>query len=72
VTEDGGRPKTYRLVSSSTSTMGSDGDTNDAPLSDHVAPGESFTVEQLQRILKLVRQGMSEKFAKRAVLGEDA
>ena len=70
VTEDGGRPKTYRLVSSSTSTKGSDDDTNDEPLSYHVAPGESFTVEQLQRIRKLMRQGMSEKWAKKAVLAD--
>ena len=38
------------------------------PLSDHMDPGESFTLEQLERIRKLVRQGMSEKWAKREVL----
>lgn len=39
------------------------------PLSADLAPGESATVEQLQRIRKLVREGTSERIAREEVLG---
>src|SRR5215211_6884115 len=40
------------------------------PVSHDLAPGETGTVEQLQRIRKLVKQGMSEKLAREEVLGK--
>jgi hypothetical protein len=39
------------------------------PVSRHLAPEESATVEQLQQIRKLTQQGMSEKLAREDVLG---
>jgi P4 family phage/plasmid primase-like protien len=42
----------------------------EAPVSQDLEPGESATVEQLQRIRNLVRQGMSEKLAREEVLGK--
>jgi len=47
---------------------GSDGSAN--PVSWDLEPGESATVEQLQRIRNLVRQGMSERLAREEVLGK--
>jgi putative DNA primase/helicase len=47
---------------------GSEGSAN--PVSQELEPGESATVEQLQRIRKLVREGMSEKVAREEVLGK--
>jgi phage/plasmid-associated DNA primase len=41
-----------------------------ADLCRDVAPGESATVEQLQRIRKLVEEGMAEKAAREEVLGK--
>jgi hypothetical protein len=41
----------------------------DSPLSSYLNPGESATVEQLERIDKFVREGMSEAAAKAEVLG---
>jgi len=40
------------------------------PVSHDLAPGVTATVEQLQRIRKLVKQGMSEKLAREEVLGK--
>jgi putative DNA primase/helicase len=40
------------------------------PDSEDSPPGESATIEQLQRIRNLVRQGMSEKIAREQVLGK--
>ena len=40
------------------------------PASQDLTPGQSATVEQLQRIRDLVDQGMSEKFAREEVLGK--
>ena len=42
----------------------------EAPLSSGLSPGESATLEQLQRIRKLIREGMSEKLAREEVLGK--
>jgi putative DNA primase/helicase len=42
----------------------------ETPVSHDLAPGESATVEQLQRIRKLTRDGMSEKLAREEVLGK--
>jgi putative DNA primase/helicase len=39
------------------------------PVSWSLAPGESATVEQLQRIRKLTREGMAEELARETVLG---
>jgi hypothetical protein len=39
-------------------------------LSEDLEPGESATVEQLQRIRDLVRQGMREDIAREQVLGK--
>jgi len=44
--------------------------TNEKPLSSDLAPGESATLEQLQRIRELKHQGMSEKLAREEVLGK--
>jgi putative DNA primase/helicase len=40
------------------------------PLSADLTPGESATLEQLQRIRKLVREGMAENLAREEVLGK--
>jgi len=40
------------------------------PLSSDLSPGESATLEQLQQIRRLVREGMSEKLAREEVLGK--
>ena len=42
-----------------------------AALSADLAPGESVTLEQLQRIRKLVQEGMAEKLARAEVLGKE-
>lgn len=42
----------------------------ETPASQDLTPGQSATVEQLQRIRDLVDQGMSEKFAREEVLGK--
>jgi putative DNA primase/helicase len=47
---------------------GSDGSAQ--PLSEGISPGESATVEQLERIRELVRQGMREDIARDQVLGK--
>jgi putative DNA primase/helicase len=47
---------------------GSEG--SERPLSETLASGESATVEQLQRIRELVRQGTSERIAREQVLGK--
>jgi P4 family phage/plasmid primase-like protien len=47
---------------------GSEG--SERPLSETLASGESATVEQLQRIRELVRQGTSERIAREEVLGK--
>jgi hypothetical protein len=52
-----------------TGVTGVTGD-GEPPLSDYLAPGESATFEQLQRIRKLMRDGMSEKWAREEVLGD--
>jgi hypothetical protein len=39
------------------------------PVSWSLAPGESATVEQLQRSRKLTREGMAEELARKTVLG---
>jgi hypothetical protein len=44
--------------------------TNEKPLSSDLESGESATLEQLQRIRKLVQEGMSERLAREAVLGK--
>jgi hypothetical protein len=44
--------------------------TNEKPLSSDLKPGEGATLEQLQRIRELVRQGMSERIAREEVLGK--
>jgi putative DNA primase/helicase len=50
---------------------GSEGSEGSAePVSRDLAPSESNTVGQLQRIRKLVGEGMSEKFAREEVLGK--
>jgi putative DNA primase/helicase len=50
---------------------GSEGSEGSAgPVSEHLAPGESATVEQLQRIRELVRQGFSERGARIEVLAK--
>jgi putative DNA primase/helicase len=50
---------------------GSDGSEGSAkPVSEELASGESATVEQLQRIRKLVRDGMSDRIAREQVLGK--
>ena len=50
---------------------GSEGSEGSAePVSWELEPGESATVEQLQRIRKLTQQGMSEKLAREEVLGK--
>jgi putative DNA primase/helicase len=41
------------------------------PVSKHLAPGESATAEQLQRIRELVRQGFSERSARIEILAKD-
>jgi P4 family phage/plasmid primase-like protien len=43
---------------------------NNSPLSSELEPGEGTTLEQLQRIRDLVRQGMSETLAREEVLGK--
>jgi len=51
--------------------QGSEGSEGSAdPVSEHLAPGESATVEQLQRIRELVRQGFSERGARIEVLAK--
>jgi putative DNA primase/helicase len=51
--------------------LGSEGSEGSAePVSGHLAPGESATVEQLRRIRELVRAGMSERLAREEVLGK--
>jgi P4 family phage/plasmid primase-like protien len=51
--------------------LGSEGSEGSAePVSRDLEPGESGTLEQLQRIRKLVREGMSEKAAREEVLGK--
>jgi P4 family phage/plasmid primase-like protien len=51
--------------------LGSEGSEGSARvLSEDLAPGESATVEQLQKIRDLVRHGMSEKRASEEVLGK--
>ena len=47
------------------------GSTGEEPLSAGLAPGESATVEQLQRIRELMRQGFSERGARIEVLAKD-
>jgi phage/plasmid-associated DNA primase len=42
----------------------------ETPVTHAPAPGESATVEQLQRIRKRVREGMSERIAREEVLGK--
>jgi hypothetical protein len=50
---------------------GSEGSEGSArALSEDLEPGESATVEQLQRIRDLVRQGMREDIAREQVLGK--
>jgi phage/plasmid-associated DNA primase len=50
---------------------GSEGSEGSAePLSSELEPGEGATLEQLQRIRDLVRQGMSETLAREEVLGK--
>jgi P4 family phage/plasmid primase-like protien len=50
---------------------GSDGSEGSAePVLQGLEPGESVTVEQLESIRKLVREGMSEKLAREEVLGK--
>jgi putative DNA primase/helicase len=50
---------------------GSEGSEGSAePVSRDFVPGESATVEQLQRIRNLVRQGVSERLAREEVLGK--
>jgi hypothetical protein len=44
---------------------------HDEPLSSDLAPGEQATLDQLERIRKLVRAGMSERMAREEVLGDD-
>jgi putative DNA primase/helicase len=46
------------------------GNTDEAPLSSDLEPGEGATGEQLQRIRKLVREGMAERLAREEVLGK--
>jgi phage/plasmid-associated DNA primase len=48
--------------------LGSEGSVQ--PLSEDLAPGESATLEQLQRIRKFTDQGMSEERAREEVLGK--
>jgi hypothetical protein len=49
---------------------GSEGSEGSAPVSSDLRPGESATVEQLERIRELVRTGMSEKRAREEILGK--
>src|SRR5215211_7069457 len=50
---------------------GSDGSEGSAkPVSEDLEPGESATVDQLQRIRKLVDEGMAESVARQEVLGK--
>jgi putative DNA primase/helicase len=49
---------------------GSEGSEGSAPVSSVLRPGESATVEQLERIRELVRTGMSEKRAREEILGK--
>ena len=50
---------------------GSDGsEGSEAPVSRDLAPGQSATIEQLQRIRELVRQGFSERAARIEVLAK--
>jgi phage/plasmid-associated DNA primase len=50
---------------------GSEGSEGSAePLSSNLEPGESATLEQLQRIRKLVQEGMAESAAREEVLGK--
>jgi hypothetical protein len=44
--------------------------TAERPLVDALEPGESATLEQLQRIRKLVQEGMAERLAREEVLGK--
>jgi AAA domain len=66
VIPDDGRPKNYRLADEnlSLSSLLSKGDDSDDT-------SEIATDEQLARIRKLVKQGMSEKWARIEVLGEE-
>jgi putative DNA primase/helicase len=51
--------------------LGSEGSEGSAePVSSLLTPGESATVEQLQRIRKLVHEGTSERLAREEVLGK--
>jgi putative DNA primase/helicase len=53
------------------SEQGSEGSEGSVePVSGHLVPGGSTTVEQLQRIREFVRQGMSERWAREEVLGK--
>jgi phage/plasmid-associated DNA primase len=50
---------------------GSEGSEGSAePVSRHLGPGESATVEQLRRLRELVGDGMSERLAREEVLGK--
>jgi putative DNA primase/helicase len=62
------RKTAFRVVMTEKGSEGSEGSA--APLSSGLKPGESATVEQLQRIRELVDEGMSEKLAREEVLGK--
>jgi hypothetical protein len=66
-----GRGQEYPAdATTATTATTNHGDPAAEPLSSELEPGEGTTLEQLQRIRDLVRQGMSEKVAREEVLGK--
>jgi hypothetical protein len=66
-----GKAQQVRATPSPLVIKGSGDGDDSKQLSSDLRPGESATLEQLQKIRKLVRQGMSEEWAKKTVLASD-